>query len=72
MKKIKVLVRKPYFLVFSFVCIFLFLTSFKLGAFNAITKKQVDFPVISLIPSLAIIDVKVHKYDVSLFFKKRF
>jgi len=67
MKKIKLIAQKPYFLVFSCACVFIILSSFKLGAFNTNTsKKQVNFPVISLVPSLAIADVEVQKYFVVL------
>ncbi|MEN3331554.1 MAG: hypothetical protein V7641_919 [Blastocatellia bacterium] len=67
MKKIKLIARKPYFLVFSCICIFIFLSSFKLGVFRASTsKKQVSFPVISLVPNLVIADVKVENDHVLL------
>lgn len=67
MKQIKLITRKPYFLFFSCACIFIILSSFKLGAFNTTTfKKQVNFPVISLVPSLAIADVEVQKYFIVL------
>ncbi|MEN3333272.1 MAG: hypothetical protein V7641_2637 [Blastocatellia bacterium] len=67
MKKIKAIAQKPYFLVFSCVCLFIFLSSSKLGIFKASpSKKQVNFPVISLVPNLTIVDVKVQKYNVLL------
>ena len=67
MKRIKAIALKPYLLVFSCACIFIILSSFKLGVFKASTsKKQVNFPVISLVPSLAIADIEVQKYFVVL------
>ena len=67
MKKIKLIVLKPYFLFLSFICIFLLLSSFKLGAFNSSSiTKQVDFPVISLIPNLTVVKVKAQKYNALL------
>jgi hypothetical protein len=63
MKSIKVIVLKPYFLIFSFVCIFLLLSSFKLGAFNTgASKKQVNFPVNSLVRGLTIVDIEIQKH----------
>src|SRR5437868_15268596 len=67
MMRIKLIARKPYFLVFSCTCIFILLSSFKLGAFRASgSKKQVNFPVISLVPNLAIVEAKVQKDGVLL------
>src|ERR1700754_1041648 len=67
MKRIKAIVQKPYFLVFSSVCIFLILSSFRLGVFKASTAmKQVNFPVRSLVPNLAVVDVKVEEHNVLL------
>ena len=60
MKKIKAFIQKPYLLVFSCICIFIILSAFKLGAFRASTSKnQVDFPVVSLVPNLVVVDVNI-------------
>lgn len=66
MKKIKAIARKPYFLILSFICIFLLLSSIRLGAFNTIRKKQLNVPVISLVSSLSIADVEVKEHFVVL------
>src|SRR5437868_6538700 len=67
MQKIKAIARKPYLLVLFCVCILLFLSSFKLGGFNTSAfKKQVDFPVVSLVPNLATVEVKLQKDHVLL------
>lgn len=65
MKKIKAIARKPYLLAFSFICMFLLLSSFKLGAFNT-SKKQVDFPVTNLVPKLAIVGIDIQDHYVIL------
>jgi hypothetical protein len=56
---------KPYVLVFSFTFVFLLLSSFKLGAFNA-SKKQVNFPVTNLVPKLAIVNIDIQDHYVLL------
>src|SRR6185503_10976651 len=68
MKKIKAITQKPYLLIFSCICIFIILSAFKLGAFRASTSKnQVDFPVVSLVPDLVVVDVNIlDKYAVLL------
>ena len=73
-KKIKAFTRKPYLLVFSCVCIFIILSAFRLGAFKASTsKKQVDFPVVSLVPDLVVVDVNIlDNYALLLSFVKHY
>jgi hypothetical protein len=67
MEKIRSIVMKPYLLIFFSGCVLLALSSFKLGVFKAsASKKQVDFPVISLVPNLSIVEVKVKAQDVLL------
>jgi hypothetical protein len=67
MKKIKAFTQKPYLLIFLCVCIFIILSAFKLGAFRASTSKnQVDFPVTTRVPTIAILDVKVDDHSVYL------
>lgn len=67
MEKIKSIAMKPYLLIFFSVCLLIALSSFKLGVFKAsASKKQVDFPVISLVANLTIVEVKVKAQDVLL------
>lgn len=70
MKKIKLLALKPYLMAFSCLCIFILLSSAKLGIFKASTSKiRADFPVKSLIPSFVITEVKMQDGNVLLSFR---
>jgi predicted outer membrane protein len=67
MNSLKNFTRRPYFLVLSCLCIFLLFSWLKLGVFKASTSKmQANFPVKSLVPGLAIADVKIEKDNVIL------
>jgi hypothetical protein len=65
MNRIKAMAVKPYILVFLVVCMAVALSAFRIGGLRAGTsKKQINFPVKSLVPKLTVVDVKVqHNLD---------
>jgi len=61
MKLSKSIAARPYVLVFFAVSLVVVLSAFRIGALSAgASKRQVDFPVKSLVPKLTVVNLKVH------------
>jgi hypothetical protein len=61
MKLRKSIAARSYVLVFFAVSMVVVLSAFRIGALSAgASKRQVDFPVISRVPKLTVVNLKVH------------
>jgi hypothetical protein len=67
MKLRKPIGARSYVLVFFAVSLVVVLSAFRIGALSAgASKKQVDFPVKSLVPKLTVVNLRVHRDAVVL------
>lgn len=67
MKLRKPIAARSYVLVFLAVSMVVILSAFRIGALSAgASKKQVDFPVKSLVPKLTVVNLRVHRDAVLL------